>query len=116
MTNEIDDEDGPRFPDGSAVLLWRPPFSADDVLVLGLRKGEVIGIPRNAVDLDTGELDIAWQLQRVRRQLLHRGSAQVPEILDGLGSEPARFLWMGLGSRLGSAGVSRQATFHRTRR
>ena len=42
------------------------------ILVLGLRKGEMIGIPWNAVDLDAGELDIAWQLQRVRGQLLHR--------------------------------------------
>jgi integrase len=42
------------------------------VLVLGLRKGEVIGIPWDAVDLDKGELDVSWQLQRVGGKLLHR--------------------------------------------
>ena len=42
------------------------------ILVLGLRKGEVLGLPWSAVDLDTAELDVSWQLQRVRRQLLHR--------------------------------------------
>ncbi len=42
------------------------------ILVLGLRKGEVIGLPWNAVSLDAAELDVGWQLQRVRRQLLHR--------------------------------------------
>lgn len=44
------------------------------VLVLGLRKGEVIGLPWNAVNLDRAELDIAWQLQRVRGELLHRAT------------------------------------------
>lgn len=42
------------------------------ILVLGLRKGEILGLPWEAVDLDTAEIDITWQLQRVRRQLLHR--------------------------------------------
>jgi integrase len=42
------------------------------ILVLGLRKGEVLGLPWTAVSLDAAELDIGWQLQRVRRQLLHR--------------------------------------------
>jgi len=42
------------------------------ILVLGLRKGEAIGLPWNAVSLDRAELDISWQLQRVRGQLLHR--------------------------------------------
>jgi integrase len=42
------------------------------ILVLGLRKGEVLGLPWNAVSLDVAELDIGWQLQRIRRQLLHR--------------------------------------------
>jgi integrase len=42
------------------------------VLVLGLRKGEVIGLPWSGVNLDRAELDIGWQLQRVRGQLLHR--------------------------------------------
>ena len=42
------------------------------ILVLGLRKGEVVGLPWSAVNLDRAELDIGWQLQRVRRELLHR--------------------------------------------
>src|SRR5215475_809193 len=42
------------------------------ILVMGLRKGEVVGLPWSAVNLDRGELDIGWQLQRVRRELLHR--------------------------------------------
>src|SRR5262249_36276741 len=42
------------------------------ILVMGLCKGEVIGLPWSAVNLDRAELDIGWQLQRVRRQLLHR--------------------------------------------
>jgi integrase len=42
------------------------------VLVLGLRKGEVLGLAWDDVDLDAGELAIGWQLQRVRRQLLRR--------------------------------------------
>jgi integrase len=42
------------------------------VLVLGLRKGEVLGLRWEDIDLDTAELTIAYQLQRVRRQLLHR--------------------------------------------
>ena len=42
------------------------------VLVLGLRKGEVLGLSWTDVDLDLSELRVEWQLQRVRRSLLHR--------------------------------------------
>ncbi|NLU80315.1 site-specific integrase [Micromonospora sp. HNM0581] len=42
------------------------------ILVLGLRKGEVLGLTGDAVDLAAGELSIGWQLQRVGGQLLHR--------------------------------------------
>jgi integrase len=42
------------------------------VLVLGMRKGEVLGLTWDAVDLDAGELVIDHQLQRVGRALLHR--------------------------------------------
>src|SRR6266536_2123483 len=42
------------------------------VLVLGMRKGEVLGLRWEDVDLDAAQLTIELQLQRVRRQLLHR--------------------------------------------
>lgn len=42
------------------------------ILVLGLRKGEVIGLTWQAVDLERAELETTWQLQRVRGELLHR--------------------------------------------
>jgi integrase len=42
------------------------------ILVLGLRRGELLGLKWDAVDLDKGELHIGWQLQRVSGKLLHR--------------------------------------------
>jgi len=42
------------------------------MLVLGLRRGEALGLLWSDVHLDTAELDIAWQLQRSGRQLHHR--------------------------------------------
>lgn len=42
------------------------------ILVLGLRKGEALGLTWEFVDLDSGELFVGEQLQRVRRQLLRR--------------------------------------------
>lgn len=42
------------------------------VLVLGLRKGEVLGLTWDGVDLDQAELTTELQIQRVKRQLLHR--------------------------------------------
>ncbi|WP_088290676.1 tyrosine recombinase XerC [Kineosporia sp. A_224] len=42
------------------------------VLVLGLRKGEVLGLGWEQVDLDGAGLLIEWQVQRVRKQLLRR--------------------------------------------
>jgi integrase len=42
------------------------------ILVLGLRKGEVLGLAWSDVDLDTAELTISHQLQRVGRQLMRR--------------------------------------------
>ena len=42
------------------------------IFVLGLRKGEVIGLRWERVDLDEAELFVEEQLQRVRRQLLHK--------------------------------------------
>jgi integrase len=42
------------------------------IVVLGLRKGEVLGLVWNDVDFTKSELDIAHQLQRVRGTLYHR--------------------------------------------
>lgn len=42
------------------------------VLVLGLRRGEVLGLTWDAVDLDAGELHVSRQLQRASGSLLHR--------------------------------------------
>jgi integrase len=42
------------------------------VLVLGMRKGEELGLGCDAVDLDVPELRVEWQLQRVGRRLLRR--------------------------------------------
>jgi integrase len=42
------------------------------MLVLGLRRGEVLGLPWSNVSLDADELDVSWQLQRTERQLYHR--------------------------------------------
>jgi integrase len=42
------------------------------VLVLGLRKGEVLGLSWEQVNLEEGELYVGEQLQRVGRQLILR--------------------------------------------
>ncbi|MFE6610195.1 tyrosine recombinase XerC [Amycolatopsis sp. NPDC057786] len=42
------------------------------VLIMGMREGEVLGIPDEAINFETSELDISWQLQRVQKKLLHR--------------------------------------------
>jgi len=42
------------------------------ILVRGLRRGEALGPAGEDIDLDAGELRIAWQLQRVGGKLLRR--------------------------------------------
>jgi integrase len=42
------------------------------VLVLGLRRGEVLGLTWDDINLDAAEVTINWQLQRSRGQLYHR--------------------------------------------
>lgn len=42
------------------------------MLILGLRRGEALGLLWANVDLETAELGIAWQLQRTGGQLHHR--------------------------------------------
>jgi integrase len=59
------------------------------VLVLGLRKGEVLGLSWSAVDMQARELTIDQQLQRVRRELLLRetktaasdGTLPIPDLV-----------------------------------
>ena len=42
------------------------------VLVLGLRRGEVLGLTWDDINTDAAEVAITWQLQRVSGQLHHR--------------------------------------------
>jgi integrase len=42
------------------------------ILVLGLRRGEALGLGWDEVDIDAGELRVARQLQRVGGHLLRR--------------------------------------------
>ncbi len=56
---------------------WEPdPLYAAYVLilVLGLRKGEVLGLQWSDIDFEAAELGIGLQLQRARRKLLHRST------------------------------------------
>ena len=41
------------------------------VLVNGLRKSETLGLTWSSIDLDADELQTGWQLQRIRRELIH---------------------------------------------
>jgi integrase len=58
------------------------------MLVLGLRRGEAIGLPWSRVSLDAAALDVAWQLQRTGRQLHHRhtktSGSEAPLPLPGI--------------------------------
>ena len=68
----MDDEEARQFLE-SAKRDQDPLYAAYVlILVMDLRKGEVVGLPWSAANLDRAELDIGWQLQRVRGQLLHR--------------------------------------------
>ena len=42
------------------------------ILVMGLRKGEVLGLTWELIDFDASELYVGEQVQRVGRQLLRR--------------------------------------------
>ena len=42
------------------------------ILVLGLRRGEVLGLGWNEVDLAASEVHIAWQIQRIQGSLIRR--------------------------------------------
>jgi integrase len=66
---------------GGAVSLSLPRSDADSmyaafvlVVVLGLRKGEVLGLRWDAIDLAASELVVDHKLQRVNRSLLYRAT------------------------------------------
>jgi integrase len=65
-------EDARWFPESAwhAGEVLYPAFVL--VLVLGLRRGEVLGLAWDQVDLDVAELYVGEQLQRVRHQLVRR--------------------------------------------
>jgi integrase len=42
------------------------------ILVNGLRRGEALGLTWPSVDLDSCEVEIGWQLQRIRGELIHK--------------------------------------------
>lgn len=50
------------------------PLYAAYVLVLvdGLRRGEALGLTWPSIDLDRGQIEIGWQLQRIRGELIHK--------------------------------------------
>jgi integrase len=52
-------------------------------LVLGLRKGEILGLPWVAVNSDTKEIDVSSQLQRIRKQLIHKMRTKADEDQSG---------------------------------
>jgi integrase len=49
------------------------------VLVNALSKGEVLGLTWSSIGWATGELDTAWQLQRIRRQLIHKNRVKTDD-------------------------------------
>ena len=52
-------------------------------LVLGLRKGEIIGLPWVAVDSAANEIDVSWQLQRIRGRLIHKKRTKADDDQSG---------------------------------
>ncbi len=61
-----------------------PPYAAYVlILILGLRKGEVLGLPWRAVDSTAGEIGVSWQLQRIRRMLIHKKRTKTDDDQSG---------------------------------
>jgi len=56
--------------------------------VLGLRKGEALGLIWEAVFEDTEEIDLAWQLQRVWGALTHKPQLKADGSTDTLPLPP----------------------------
>jgi integrase len=47
------------------------------MLILGLRRGELLGLAWDDIDLDSGVAHIAWQLQRIKGELRRRPTKTV---------------------------------------
>jgi integrase len=54
------------------------------VLAMALRKGEVLGLTWDSLDLDEGILEPQWQLQRVMGELIHKKKAKTEESENAL--------------------------------
>ena len=54
------------------------------ILVLGLRKGEALGLTWPTVDLEAAEVSLEWQLQRVGRELIHKRRTKTDGSTDTL--------------------------------
>ncbi|GLY26586.1 site-specific integrase [Micromonospora sp. NBRC 101691] len=72
------------------------------ILVLGLRRGEVLGLRWEDVDLTAGQLAVAYQLQRIRRQLLHRQIAVTMNIYSEATSAATQAALKRLGEQFGT--------------
>lgn len=68
-----------------SALADRDPLYAAYVLtlVLGLRKGEILGLPWMAVDSSANEIDVSWQLQRIRKNLIHKKRTKADDDQSG---------------------------------
>jgi integrase len=62
------------------------------ILVLGLRKSEVLGLKWDDIDLDTGELTIGRQLKRVRKITVHDGRRTCATLLVDLDVHPRQVM------------------------
>ena len=76
-------EEASRFLE--SALADHDPLYAGYVLtlVLGLRKGEVLGLPWTGVDSGAKEIDVSWQLQRIRGQLIHKKRTKADDDQSG---------------------------------
>jgi integrase len=54
------------------------------ILVLGLRKGEVLGLTWPTIDIGAAEVSLEWQLQRVGTQLIHKRQTKTDGSTDVL--------------------------------
>jgi integrase len=53
------------------------------VLVNGLRRGQALGLTWPSIDLDRAQIDIGWQLQRVRGELIHKKLVKAEDLAVG---------------------------------